>query len=156
MYITVSFILLVNKMPRFLKLFLYQDLLQDDGGLNQLGETYTGARTIHTEPITSSTTSAYQTFNGADSTTQTPATTWATLAGSALQLGAIDSGWLLISTIILLGCSLGTLWTVTWALWLKCTWKKNILIDNHDFICVWVLSSQIKRPRRNLNLQYSW
>ena len=116
MYITVSFILLVNKMPRFYKLFLNKDLLQDDGGLNQLGEMYTGARTIHTEPITSSTTSAYQTFNGADSTTQTPATTWATLAGSALQLEAIDSGWLLISTIILLGCSLGTLLTVTWAL----------------------------------------
>ena len=76
---------------------------------------YTGAKTIHTEAITSSPTNAYQTFNGADSTTQAPATTWATLAGSALQLGAIGSGWLLISTMITLGCSFGTLWTVSCA-----------------------------------------
>lgn len=100
--------------PQFI---LNQDLLQDDGGLNQLGEMYTGAKTIHTGAITSSPTSAYQTFNGADSTA--PATTWATLAasGSALQLGAIGSGWfkLLISTIIPLGCSIGALWTVSWA-----------------------------------------
>jgi hypothetical protein len=102
-------------MPRRLSIYyLNQDLLRDDGGLNRLGEMYTGAKTIHTEAITSSTTSAYQTFNGADSTAQTPATTWPALAGSAfkLQLGAIGSGWLLISTVIPLGCSIGILWSV--------------------------------------------
>ena len=113
MYITVSYCYPKQlTIPRF---NLNQDLLRDDGGLNQLGEMYTGAKTIHTEAITSSPTNVYQTFNGADSTTQAPATTWATLAGSASQLGAIDSGWLLIFTMIPLACFFGTLRTVSCA-----------------------------------------
>ena len=52
-----------------------------------MGEMYTGAKTIHTEIIISGPTSAYQTFNGADSPTQAPATTWAALALSIAEKG---------------------------------------------------------------------
>jgi hypothetical protein len=95
---------------------IHYNLLQDDGGLNQLGEMYTGAKTIHTEAITSGPINSYQTFNGADSPTQVPAATWAPLAGSALQRGAIGSRWLLISVMMPLGRFLGALWTDSWAL----------------------------------------
>ena len=107
---------LLNEKSQLFNLFKTPDLLRDDGGLNRLGEIYTGAKTIHTEVITSNPTSAaYQTFNGADSPTQVPATTWAALAGSASQKGGIGSDWLLTSAMVSLGCFFGAFWTASWA-----------------------------------------
>lgn len=81
------------------------NLLQDDGGLDQLGQMYTGANTTYTGVIAST---SFQTFNGGNGPTQAPALT----AGSTLQKGALGSKWLLIPAMIPLGCFFGALWTV--------------------------------------------
>lgn len=88
------------KIPRLSLIFKIKDLLQDDGGLNQLGELYTGATTIHTEVITAS---GYQTFDGADTPMQTPVTSWPVLAVSASQQVAIGFKWVFICVMMLFG-----------------------------------------------------
>jgi len=60
------------------------DMLDNDGGLNALGQLYTGAQTIHTSVITSAPSSVYMTLSGSDIPGQAPASTWAPLAGSSI------------------------------------------------------------------------
>jgi len=73
----------------------HSDLLDQNGGLNALGEIYVGARTIHTQVVTAPPTSAYKTFNGADNPTQLPATSWAPLPNSAASPWASNNAVLL-------------------------------------------------------------
>jgi len=59
----------------------FADLLGDKGALNELGEIYTGVKTIHTQIITQPPTKSYQTVNGADSPTQALVTTYPAYVG---------------------------------------------------------------------------
>jgi len=52
------------------------NLLDNEGGLNELGELYTGVQTIHTQIITQPPTKSYQTASGADNPTQGLVTTY--------------------------------------------------------------------------------
>ena len=59
-------------------------MLTDDGALNALGQLYTGAKTVHTENVTSGPTATYNTVNGADNPTFAPASTFPAVFSSAV------------------------------------------------------------------------
>lgn len=88
-------------------------MLDQDGGLNALGQLYTGAKTVHTEVVTSAPTPTYNTVNGADNPTQAPATTWPSLLNSASsRRPSVPTGLQLFSLAMALVCGFfGLMWT---------------------------------------------
>ncbi|PPQ69439.1 hypothetical protein CVT25_004831 [Psilocybe cyanescens] len=92
---------------------VHYNMLNDDGSLNALGQLYTGAKTIHTEIITSAPTSTYKTVNGADNPTQAPATTWPSLLSSAPSTrGSVPASLqLFILVLSLVSGFFGLIWT---------------------------------------------
>jgi len=88
-------------------------MLRADGGFNALGELYFGAKTVHTENVTSSTpTTTLHTVNGADNPTQLPATTWAPLSGDGMRTVSASGAQIWIIEFTLLASIFGWLLVV--------------------------------------------
>jgi len=82
------------------------NLLSDDGGLNKLGELYTGVKTIHTQVVTQAPTKSYQTVYGSDNPSQALVTTY-----PAVTFNASPRRWNVLGTDA--GASLLSLYSFT-------------------------------------------
>jgi hypothetical protein len=86
------------------------DLLDEEGGLNELGQLYIGAGTVHTQKVSGAPTRSYSTIQGGNPT-QGIVTTfaavnasgrrWTFLSGETLRLG------MALSAVLL-----GAIWTI--------------------------------------------
>ncbi|KAF6754222.1 glycosyl hydrolase catalytic core-domain-containing protein [Ephemerocybe angulata] len=70
---------------------IHYNLLKDDGGLNALGELYTGAKTVHTEIVSDAAFAEYQTVVGTDTAGQPLVTSWPVYEPSNGALRAASS-----------------------------------------------------------------
>ncbi|KAH9486438.1 Alkali-sensitive linkage protein 1 [Psilocybe cubensis] len=90
---------------------VHYNMLDDNGGLNALGQLYLGAKTVHTEVVTSAPTPTYHTVNGADNPTQAPATTWPALLNSSPRRVSVPEGLQLLSLLTAMaGILFGLMW----------------------------------------------
>lgn len=96
-------------------------MLREDGGLNALGELYTGAKTVHTEYVKDAALEGYKTVDGADVVNQPLATSWPV---STAASGASSSRWVIFGTdtpitmIGLVAITIGSLMSgVCWTIW---------------------------------------
>ncbi|KAJ2930622.1 hypothetical protein H1R20_g6470, partial [Candolleomyces eurysporus] len=100
---------------------VHYNLLREDGGLNALGELYTGAKTVYTQYIKDTTFEGYKTVDGADIPNQPLVTSWPVYMTAS---GARPSRWVILGTdtpslvISLVAISIGSLMSgVYWTVW---------------------------------------
>jgi hypothetical protein len=100
----------VNKAMIFEVLTDLSDLLDEEGGLNALGQVYIGANTVHTQKVAGAPTKSYTTIHGGNPTqgivttfaaVNASARRWTFLSGETLRLGVV------LSAVVL-----GAVWTI--------------------------------------------
>ncbi|KAG6911304.1 hypothetical protein DXG01_002143 [Tephrocybe rancida] len=91
------------------------DLLGEDGSLNNLGQMYVGAKTVHTQIVTQAPTKTFTSVNGADNPTQGLVTTYASVPNGAVRVWSIfgpeQGSQTLGLSFALIACAIGAVWT---------------------------------------------
>jgi len=90
----------------------FYNLLGDDGSLNQLGQTYLGAKTVHTQVVEQPATKTFVTVNGADNPTQGLVTTYPAAPNAARYRSTVDIGTIICLALALVTSIAGTAWTL--------------------------------------------
>ena len=100
-----------NRATEFGGALISSGLLDNNGGLNDLGQRYIGAKTVHTQVITQAPTPTFTTVNGADNPTQGLITTFAAVPSGSLRRWTLLRKETMGLGLALAGMLIGAIWT---------------------------------------------
>ena len=100
----------VNSATEFRELISSSGLLDQDGGLNDLGQRYIGAKTVHTQIITPAPTPTFTTVNGADNPSQGLVTSYTAVRNASARRWTLHRETIGLG-MALAGIFIGAIWT---------------------------------------------